>query len=186
MLKAVFLIAAVSTAFANPALDDPEFWPLLENPSDLSNSANLEDVWDDATTTDPDQNLFMDSSTNIGEYFDLVPQLNAAYVNINDGSLAGLDSPPEALNTIDPFDFGNEADPREPRIAQPPFPVPDCGKRELLCCSGKAFGAGLYSKCNWCMPFNPYWLLWLARGRRAETNKSNIWDRQWRWARLPN
>lgn len=155
MLKAVFLIAAVSTAFVNPALYDSEFWPLLENPSDVSNSANLEEMWDDATAKDPDQDLFMDSSANIGVYLDLEPQLNAADVNNNDGLLAGLDSPSEAFNTMDPFDFDYKASPQEQSIAHPPFPVPDCGKKELLCCSGKAFGAGLYSKCNWCMPFNP-------------------------------
>lgn len=156
MLKAIFLILAFSTAFANPDLDDQEFWPFSESPSDLSGSANLEVTLNDEASKDSDQNLFMDSSATVGEYPKLETQLNAAEANDDDGLLAGLGRPSEPFDPFDPFGFDNNAGPPESNIAQPPdFPVPDCGARYLLCCSGKPFGGGMYSKCSWCMHFNP-------------------------------
>lgn len=156
MLKAVFLIVAFSTAFVNPAPDDQEFWPFLENPSDLSGSGSLGEMPNDYAANSLDQNFFMDGSANDGEYLKLEPQLYAAEVNNNDGLLAGLGSPSEPFNSIDLFGSGNKVSPKELSVAQPPdFPKPDCGARYLLCCSGRPFGAGLYSKCNWCMTFNP-------------------------------
>lgn len=160
MLRAVFLIMAFSTAFANPGPDDQEFWPTLENPSDLPSSANLGDMLNDEAPNDPDQSLFMDNSATVGEYPKLEPQSSAAEANNNDGLLAILGSPSEPFNPIDPFGFDNKAGPPEnkpPSLNQPPdFPVPDCGARYLLCCSGRPIGGGLYSKCNYCMPFTSH------------------------------
>lgn len=155
MLKVVLLILAFSSAFANPALDDQDLWPLSENPSDLYGSANLGEIANDEAAKSPDQNLFMDGSASIGEYPNLGPQLNAAEVNNNDGLLAGLGSPSEPFNPLDPFGLNNKVGPPEPNLAPPlDFPLPDCGTRYFLCCSGRQFGAGLYSKCNWCMSFS--------------------------------
>lgn len=146
MLKAVFLIVAFSFAFTKATLDEQELWPPLENPSDLSSSADVGEMLNDQAIKGSDQNLFLDGSTSIGEYAKLEPQPNTAELDYNDGLLAGLGSPSEPFDPLDPFGFGNKAGPLD---------KPDCGSKYLLCCSGKPFGAGLYSKCSWCMLFSP-------------------------------
>ena len=96
----------------------------------------------------------MDGFTSVGEYPKLEPELNAPELDNNDGLLAGLGSPSEPFSPLDPFGFDNKAGPPE-RLRPPDFPIPDCGTRVLLCCSGRQFGGGLYSKCDFCMPVNP-------------------------------
>lgn len=155
MLKIVFLMVAFTTAFANSAFGDQDFSPYLENPSGLTSSADLGEIRGYETTTNPDQNLFLDIHANGEEYPPIEPQLNAVGVNSYDALLANLGDPSEPLNLLDPFGFDNKAGPPEPNTAAPPdFPVPDCGTRYLLCCSGRRRGAGLYSKCGWCMFFH--------------------------------
>lgn len=154
MLKDVLFIVAFSFAFANAALDDQELWPLSENPSDLFGSADVGEVLNDEAAKGSDQNLFMDGSTSIGEYPKLEPQLNAAELDNNVGLLAGLGSPSEPFSPLDPFGFDNKAGPPEP-LRPPNFPIPDCGAKFLLCCSGRQFALLLYSKCNYCMTFHP-------------------------------
>ena len=156
MLKGIFLLVAFSTAFFDPAVDDQEFWPIFENPSDLSGAANIGEMLNNEAAWGPDQNLFMDNPATAGEYLEMEPQLNSAEVNNNNGFLAGLGSPSEPFDLLDPFGFENKAGPPEPNLLPPlDFPIPDCDGRYLLCCTGKPFGAGLYSKCDWCMSFNP-------------------------------
>lgn len=156
MLEILFLTLAFTTAFANSAFGDQDFSPYLENPSSLISSADLGEIPSYETSTNPDQNLFLDFHANGEEYPNLEPQLNAVRVDSNDALLlADLGSSSEPFNLLDPFGFDNKAGPPEPNTAAPPdFLIPDCGARYLLCCSGKPFGAGLYSKCSRCMFFH--------------------------------
>lgn len=155
MLKAALLIVAFSLAFANAALDDQELWPLSENPSGLSGSVDVGELLNNEAAEGPDQNVFIDGSTSVGQYPKLEPELNAVELDNNNGLLAGLGSPSEPFNLLDPFGSDNKAGPPE-RLRPPNFPVPDCGPKVLLCCSGKPFGAGLYSKCDYCMLSIPF------------------------------
>ena len=155
-MQKTYVLAVCFTAFVNAAFDDQTLWPYLNDPSDLSNPADLGVVPSDESTRELDQNLFSDDPTNVEGYLNLEPQLSVAGTNHDDdGRLAGLGSPSEPLNLWDPFGFDNKAGPPEPNLAVPPdFPRPDCTPKVLLCCSGKPVVGGLYSKCQWCMFLN--------------------------------
>lgn len=185
-MQTLILFITLSTVFANPALDDQGIWPDLDSSSDLTGSADLGQMPNDDSAKNPDQSLFLSGPAGIEGYSKLDPQGSVMETSLNDGLLANLGDSAEPYSIFDPFGFDNKAGPPEPTFenkAGPPepfyippvaplpdFPLPDCGKKYLLCCSGVAFNGGLRGKCNWCMLSNPATL-----GTWLEEKSSEKW-----------